>query len=88
MPILKANPQAVATGGALAVGADGPVARVLAVLAQVAPVGRAAMIVDLAPVVEIAIAVAPAPVDNAAPVARPIVTATASRVRRRSPCGR
>ena len=83
MPILKANPQGVATGGALAVGADGP-----AVLAQVAPVGRAAMIVGLAPAVEIAIAVAPAPADNAAPVGRKIVTATASRVRRRSPCGR
>ena len=62
--------------------------RVLAVLAQVAPVGRAAMIVDLAPAVEIAIAVAPAPVGNAAPVARQIATATASRVRRKSPCGR
>ncbi len=88
MPILKANPLGVATGGALAVGVDGPVDRVLAVLAQVAPVGRAAMIVDLAPVAEIAIAVAPAPVGNAAPVDRRIVTATASRVRRKSPSGR
>ena len=88
MPILKANPLGVATGGALAVGADGPVARVPAVLAQVAPAGRAAMIAGLAPAVEIAIAVAPAPVGNAAPVDRPIVTATARRVRRKSPCGR
>ena len=66
----------------------GPAARGPAVLAQVAPAGRAAMIVDLAPAVEIAIAVAPAPVGNAAPVDRKIATATASRVRRRSPCGR